>query len=273
MENKIKDVNKDIIAQINSNKCMFQMPSKQKAEEFIDDMFRFLFPVVSGVEQGYYAAELGLIRLNGKLQELFLPIRDQFEMGCSRASETFIESLPTVHSKLMKDAQAIYEGDPAAKHIEEVILAYPGFFAVFVYRLSNQLYQCDVPIVPRLFAEYAHSKTGIDIHPGATIGEYFCIDHGTGIVIGETTNIGERVKIYQGVTLGALSVSKDFATMKRHPTIEDNVIIYSGTTILGGETIIGKNSIIGGNVWLTESVQSDSTVYNQSTVSVRKKKI
>lgn len=273
MESKVKNVEKDIIAQINSNKCMFQMPSKQKAEEFIDDMFQFLFPVVSGVEQGHYAAELALIRLKGKLQELFLPIRDQFEVGCSSAAERFFECLPEVHAKLLKDAQAIYEGDPAANHIEEVILAYPGFFAVFVYRLSHQLYKCEVPIVPRLFSEYAHSKTGIDIHPGASIGEYFCIDHGTGIVVGETTNIGNYVKLYQGVTLGALSVSKDLATMKRHPTIQDNVIIYSGTTILGGETVIGENSIIGGNVWLTESVEPNSTVYNQSTVSVRKKKI
>lgn len=273
MESNIKEVNKDIIAQINSTKSKFQMPSKQKAEEFVDDMFRFLFPVVSGIEQGEYAAELALIRLNGKLQEIFLPIRGQFEVGCSRASERFFEILPIVHDKLLKDARAIYDGDPAAKHIEEVILAYPGFFAVFVYRIAHQLVKCGVPIVPRLFSEYAHSKTGIDIHPGAEIGEYFCIDHGTGIVIGETTKIGNHVKLYQGVTLGALSVSKDYATMKRHPTIENNVIIYSGTTVLGGETKIGENSIIGGNVWLTESVASDSTVYNQSTVSVKKKKL
>ncbi|MBB6459136.1 serine O-acetyltransferase EpsC [Flammeovirga kamogawensis] len=268
----MEEVDKDIIAQINANKCMFQMPSKQKSDEFIDDMFRFLFPVVSGVEQGHYAAELALLRLKGKMQELFLPIRDQFDIGCSRATESFFDALPEVHIKLMKDAQAIFDGDPAAKHIEEVILAYPGFYAIYVYRLAHQLYNCEVPIVPRLFSEYAHSKTGIDIHPGANIGEYFCIDHGTGIVVGETTDIGDHVKLYQGVTLGALSVSKDMATKKRHPTIEDNVIIYSGTTVLGGETVIGANSIIGGNVWLTESVHKDATVYNQSTVSVRKKK-
>ncbi|NLR90276.1 MULTISPECIES: serine O-acetyltransferase [Flammeovirga] len=266
------NINKDIIAQINEYKCMFQMPSKAKAEEFVDDLFRFLFPVVSGVEQGYYAAELALIRLKGKLQELFLPIRDQFEIGCTSATERFFDALPSIHAQLIKDAQAIFEGDPAAKHIEEVILAYPGFFAVFVHRLSHQLYNCQVPIVPRLFSEYAHSKTGIDIHPGATIGNNFCIDHGTGIVIGETCIIGNNVKIYQGVTLGALSVSKDLAKVKRHPTIENNVVIYSGTTILGGETVIGEHAIIGGNVWLTESVPAFAKVYNTASVSVRHKK-
>lgn len=250
---------------------MFQMPSKAKAEEFVDDMFRFLFPVVSGVEQGHYAAELALIRLQGKLQELFLPIRDQFDVGCTDVTDRFFDALSSIHQQLLMDAEAIFEGDPAAKYIEEVILTYPGFFAIFVHRLSHQLFKCEVPIVPRLFSEYAHSKTGIDIHPGAQIGDHFCIDHGTGIVVGETCVIGNYVKLYQGVTLGALSVSKDLATIKRHPTIDDHVVIYSGTTILGGETVIGENSIIGGNVWLTESVDPHSTVYTKASVSVKQK--
>jgi serine O-acetyltransferase len=161
--------------------------------------------------------------------------------------------------------------DPAARSVEEVLVAYPGFYATAVYRLSHQLWEQGVEILPRLFTEYAHSKTGVDIHPGAHIGESFCIDHGTGIVIGETTIIGNNVKIYQGVTLGALQVSKDSAIVKRHPTIEDNVTIYSGATILGGQTVIGHDSIIGGNVWLTYSVPSFSVVYHKSEVKVRDK--
>ncbi|ANQ49343.2 serine acetyltransferase [Flammeovirga sp. MY04] len=267
----MEKIQKEIINQINKSKCMLQMPSKAKAEEFVDDMFRFLFPVVSGVEQGYYASELALIRLQGKLQELFLPIRDQFDVGCVDVTERFFDALPDIHQRLLKDAQACFDGDPAAQYIEEVILTYPGFFAIFVYRLSHQLFKCEVPIVPRLFSEYAHSKTGIDIHPGASIGDHFCIDHGTGIVVGETCNIGDHVKLYQGVTLGALSVSKDLASVKRHPTIEDHVVIYSGTTILGGDTVIGAHSIIGGNVWLTESIEPHSTVYTKASVSVRQK--
>jgi serine O-acetyltransferase len=171
----------------------------------------------------------------------------------------------------LKDAQAILDFDPAAQSIAEVVVAYPGFYATVVYRLSNQLWKQGVRLLPRLFSEYAHSKTGIDIHPGAAIGESFAIDHGTGIVIGETTVIGDRVKIYQGVTLGALNVSKEAARTKRHPTIKNNVVIYSGATILGGQTIIGEGSIIGGNVWLTNSVPSNSVVYHKSEIKIKDK--
>jgi serine O-acetyltransferase len=181
----------------------------------------------------------------------------------------FFDALPALYQKLLKDAEAILQSDPAAKSIGEVMAAYPGFYATVVYRLSNQLWKQGITLLPRLFSEYAHSRTGIDIHPGAEIGEAFSIDHGTGIVIGETTTIGDNVKIYQGVTLGALNVSKDKASMKRHPTIEDNVIIYSGATILGGQTIIGKGSVIGGNVWLTNSVPSNSVVYHKSEIHVK----
>ncbi len=166
----------------------------------------------------------------------------------------FFEALPELYNQLALDAKSILEFDPAADSLEEVYLAYPGFFATYVYRISHQLWTQKVKILPRVISEYAHSKTGIDIHPGATIGKSFFIDHGTGIVIGETTVIGNNVKIYQGVTLGALNVSKEKAHQKRHPNIEDDVIIYSGATILGGETTIGRESIIGGNVWVTQDV-------------------
>ena len=183
----------------------------------------------------------------------------------------FFEQVPVIYDALHRDAAEILKFDPAAESIEEVLVAYPGFYASAVYRFSHQLWKQGVKILPRLFSEFAHSKTGIDIHPGAQIGESFFIDHGTGIVIGETSIIGNRVKIYQGVTLGALSVSKDVAKTKRHPTIEDDVIIYSGATILGGDTVIGHDSVIGGNVWLTNSLLPNSIVYHKSEVSIKDK--
>jgi len=184
--------------------------------------------------------------------------------GCHAAAELLIESffkeLPELRRILSLDMQANFRGDPAAKSFEEVILSYPGFEAVTVYRLSHYFWKAEVPLIPRMMSELVHGRTGIDIHPGAEIGESFFIDHGTGVVIGETTIIGNNVKIYQGVTLGALSVKKEEGNRKRHPTIEDDVTIYSNATILGGNTIIGKGSVIGGNVWITESVPSGSRV-------------
>jgi len=185
--------------------------------------------------------------------------------------EKFINQFEEIYNLLLEDAKAIFEGDPAAESIEEVIVSYPGFYAICIYRISHELHNLNVPILPRLFSEYAHKKTGIDIHPGAKIGKSFCIDHGTGIVIGETSTIGIQVKIYQGVTLGALSVTKEKAGKKRHPTIEDNVTIYAGSTILGGKTIVGHDTIIGGNAWLTESVEPWSVVLNKSEVYVKNK--
>ncbi|TDL99381.1 MAG: serine acetyltransferase [Flavobacteriaceae bacterium] len=178
-----------------------------------------------------------------------------------KISEKFWAEIQTIHSLLEKDVLAMFAGDPAAKSTEEIVLTYPGFYAISAYRIANILYKLEVPILPRLITENAHSKTGIDIHPGAAIGESFCIDHGTGIVIGETTTIGNGVKIYQGVTLGALSVNKEDADIKRHPTIEDGVVIYAGATILGGRTTIGENSVVGGNVWITKSIEKNSKVY------------
>ena len=180
----------------------------------------------------------------------------------------FIERIPEVYRILKTDIEAIIAGDPAAKSEFEVIRAYPGFFAITFYRLAHELYNLEIPLLPRILTEYAHSKTGIDIHPNAEIDEYFFIDHGTGIVIGETCIIGKHVKLYQGVTLGALSVEKALANTKRHPTVENNVVIYSGATILGGSTIIGEHSVIGGNVWLTKSVPSYSTVYHKPEIKV-----
>jgi serine O-acetyltransferase len=243
-------------------------PDKELAGQFIDQLFNLLFlPDKKNQQADDLEKEFTLLK--GHLLSLAYDVVHKEEKAVHIA-ETFFEAIPALYAKLIKDAQALLEFDPAARSVEEVIVAYPGFYATAVYRLSHQLWEQGVEVLPRLFTEYAHSKTGVDIHPGARIGEAFCIDHGTGIVIGETTEIGNNVKIYQGVTLGALNVSKDNVA-KRHPTIEDNVTIYSGATILGGTTVIGKDSIIGGNVWLTYSVPAYSVAYHKSEVKVRDK--
>jgi len=177
--------------------------------------------------------------------------------------EKFFDLFPEIALKLDADINAAYSGDPAAYSKEEVIITYPGFYAVCIYRFAHALNQLKVPLLPRLMSEYAHEKTGIDIHPGAKIEESFFIDHGTGVVIGETSIIGKNVKIYQGVTLGALSVKKKMQSIKRHPTIESDVVIYANSIILGGETVVGRGSVIGGNVWLTQSMPANSVVFNK----------
>jgi serine O-acetyltransferase len=187
-----------------------------------------------------------------------------------------MESLPAISAVLNTDIQAAYNGDPAAVSREEILLSYPAFEAISIFRLAHRLFELKVPLLPRIMTEYAHKNTGIDIHPGATVGEYFFIDHGTGVVIGETCTIGSRVKIYQGVTLGAKSFELDengnpVKGIKRHPDIEDDVVIYAGATILGGNTTIGRSSVIGGNVWLTASVEPNSTVYNAQPSPIIKK--
>jgi serine O-acetyltransferase len=183
--------------------------------------------------------------------------------------ESFLESLPAIHQRLYEDAHSYLQSDPAAKSLEEVILTYPGFFALSIHRIAHKLHELGVPLIARHFSEYAHSKVGIDIHPAAKIGKNLFMDHGTGIVIGETTEIGDNVKIYQGVTLGALFVEKKLSDIKRHPTVEDNVVIYANATILGGKTVIGHNSTIGGGSWLTQSVIPYSLVYNSVDVKIR----
>ena len=177
-----------------------------------------------------------------------------------KTAVALIEEIPEIRRKIQLDTKAAFSGDPAAKSNEEVVLSYPGLEAILVYRIAHFLYENGVPIIPRIMTEHVHGKTGIDIHPGATIGESFFIDHGTGVVVGETCIIGNNVKIYQGVTLGALSVKKNLMDKKRHPTIEDDVTIYANATILGGDTTIGRGSIIGGNTWVTESVPAESVI-------------
>ncbi len=206
--------------------------------------------------------------LEADLSGILNSMRHRLDAQPESVAKSFFDKLPGAYGDLQKDIQAIIMGDPAATSEYEVIRAYPGFYAIAFYRLAHILHELNVPLLPRVMTEYAHSKTGIDIHPAAKIQPYFCIDHGTGIVIGETTEIGKHVKIYQSVTLGALSVEKRMAKTKRHPTIEDNVVIYSGATILGGETVIGKNSVVGGNVWLTKSIPADTTVYHQAQIKV-----
>lgn len=245
-------------------------PDKVLAVEFIDGFFEFLFIPERQKKLSEFELTKEYESLKSHLSTLIYDVIGDGEQTQAIANSFFGE-IPAVYESLLQDAEAILQFDPAAESIEEVLVAYPGFYATAIYRLSNILWKLGVKMLPRVFAEYAHSKTGIDIHPGATIGSSFFIDHGTGIVIGESTSIGNNVKIYQGVTLGALSVNKMLAKSKRHPTIEDFVVIYSGATILGGETVIGRNSVIGGNVWLTNSVMPQSIVYHKSEVTIRDK--
>ncbi len=207
--------------------------------------------------------------LAAELRSLLRPLQSDMQMPIEHASDEFFASLPEIHRQRMVDAAAIEQGDPAARSVDEVILAYPGFLAIAVHRLAHRFWELRVPLLPRVLSEWAHERTGVDIHPGASLGHPVVIDHATGIVIGETAVIGNNVKLYQGVTIGALSVAKTLSATKRHPTIEDDVVIYANATILGGETVIGRGSIIGGNVWLTESVPPDSVVYHRSVVHVR----
>lgn len=256
------------------------IPSKAAVIEIIDKIRQVLFP-------GYFSREkvdpVTLKYVVGQsVSTIFEMVSEQivnsirhdclkYSEPCSDCVEQgqkicldFLETIPEIRKTLATDVMATFEGDPAAKNYDEIVFSYPGIFAISVYRVAHTLYQLGVPLLPRIMTEYAHGETGIDIHPGAKIGERFVIDHGTGVVIGESTMIGRNVRIYQGVTLGALSVPKDAADkmrgQKRHPTIEEDVIIYSGATILGGKTVIGARSVIGGNVWITEPVPPDTQV-------------
>ncbi len=262
----------DYLYNINQS-CCEEWPAAKETYTFVEDIIDFLFPFRTKINYSIKEIKLQLGKLEIKLEGLMTSIKDKLKHDPGVTTRTFLEKLPEIHKRLMLDAEAFMKFDPAAESIEEIILSYPGFFSIAVYRLSHELRLMKVPVLPRLISEYAHGKTGVDIHPGATIGDSFFIDHGTGTVIGETTVIGNNVKIYQGVTLGALFVQKSLAKKKRHPTIEDNVIIYAGCTILGGETRIGHDSVIGGNVWLTESVQPHSIVYQKHHVVVRDSKV
>lgn len=241
---------------------------KKKIEDFIDRFFRFIFFL-----EFQRCSELENIelRLNSFKNEFNEILRSVSYDKNNLKSDLFFESFPKIYQKLENDAQTVLDNDPAANSMEEVMFSYPGFFAIAVYRFAHELAKSEVPLIPRIWTEFAHSKTGIDINPGAKIGDYFFIDHGTGIVIGETTIIGNHVKIYQGVTLGAHSVAKNLQNIKRHPTIEDGVVIYANATILGGDTVIGENALIGGNVWITDSVAPNSVVFHKGQVTVKNK--
>jgi serine O-acetyltransferase len=203
-------------------------------------------------------------RLEGELERILRHNPGKDGQQPAGVPDKFFAAIPEIYDKLEQDISAMYEGDPAAKSRNEVVRTYPGFYAVAAYRFAHALHALGVPGIPRIITEHAHGKTGIDIHPAAKIGNHFCIDHGTGVVIGETTVIGNNVKIYQGVTLGALSVNKQDAEKKRHPTLEDDVVVYAGATILGGDTVIGRGSVVGGNVWLTSSIPPNSKIYYQA---------
>ncbi|HET7899238.1 MAG TPA: serine O-acetyltransferase EpsC [Flavisolibacter sp.] len=245
------------------------VPSNKDITGWVKRLIRLLYPQLStcvlcsekAVREVFHELEAELVNILNTTTVC----RD-----CDKEEVTrrFFDAVPEVYRLLNTDIEALLTGDPAAHSSFEVIRAYPGFYALCFYRIAHALHQLDVPLVPRILTEHAHSQTGIDIHPAAQIGEYFCIDHGTGVVIGETTKIGRHVKIYQGVTLGALSVKKEMAFTKRHPTVEDHVVIYAGATILGGETVIGHHSVIGGNVWVTESIPAGSLVYHRLETTI-----
>ncbi len=283
---KLPEITEAIIASCSDPACFTHIdyepiPSRENVIRIINRFMELLFP-------GYFSRKnldptnlrysIGdsVITLYNRLSEqIRLGIRHdcfRYDIPCSdcekRAHDATIRlfaAIPDIKRTLADDIRSMFDGDPAARGHDEIIFSYPGLYAISVFRVAHELFLMNVPLLPRIMTEYAHSETGIDIHPGATIGKRFAIDHGTGVVIGETTVIGDNVRIYQGVTLGALSLPPDagerYKGVKRHPTIEDNVIIYSGATILGGNTVIGKGAVIGGNVWLTESVPENTRVF------------
>ena len=238
-------------------------PLRALAEEFAMVALALMFPQFAHPQRpGPSGVAQEAARLVALLEEALDPLVPQ----AARCAASVLERLPIVREMLMQDATAILNADPAATDFDEVIIAYPGFLAIAIHRLAHEMYLRRVPLFPRVLSEWAHRETGIDIHPGATIGLSFAIDHGTGVVIGETSQIGDRVRIYQGVTLGAHAVSKKLQNSKRHPTIGNDVVIYANATILGGSTEVGDGSVIGGNVWLTTSVPAGSVVQFVSTV-------
>ena len=284
-ENDVKTVIAEMAEELNKNysdQKLFdlslgeRLPQKDEIIDFVDELRKVTFPGFFGRENMAYANKKYFA--GHKLSLLYDKLFRQIKVALSYKNDAksyqeiaedaqekalgFIRRIPEVQALLCKDVEAEYNGDPAANSREEIIFSYPGLFAIFVYRYAHVLYQMKVPFIPRIMTEYAHGETGIDINPGANIGEYFFIDHGTGIVIGETTDIGNNVKIYQGVTLGALSTRKgqQLSGIKRHPTIEDNVVIYANTPILGGETIIGANSVVAGNTFVTKSIPANTKV-------------
>jgi len=248
------------------------VPSMVQTHDFVDNLIHTLFPIKHNRvgDSGEIALEMDRCAI--KLKELLYAIRNSIDRSPEDLVADFFSRVPEVFELLINDAEALTRFDPASRGVEEIILCYPGFYCISVYRLAHILNMLKIPVLPRVMTEYAHGKTGIDIHPGATIDSPFFIDHGTGIVIGETAIIGKNVKLYQGVTLGAITVEKKMARTKRHPTIEDDVVIYAGSTILGGNTVIGHNTVVGGNTWITESVLPYSVVYRNHRVVIKDSK-
>ncbi len=244
-------------------------PSSVDAIAWLDGLLQFLFPSNHLPKSSAYE---GILKKNQiDLENVLLSYLEPSGIDIDEVVYNFYDSLEGIYQDLRHDANKINEYDPASHSVNEVIVSYPGFYAIAVYRIANHLTRLGIPVLPRILSEYAHGKTGVDIHPNAEIGVPFMIDHGTGIVIGATSVIGKNVSIYQGVTLGALQVAKNLAQTKRHPTVEDNVIIYARTTILGGDTVIGKNSVIGGSVFLTKSVEPNSQVFNTHQLRIVRK--
>ncbi|WP_294818265.1 serine O-acetyltransferase EpsC [uncultured Flavobacterium sp.] len=247
------------------------LPDKGRAIYWVEEFFQWLFCI--GPQ---YAGYDYFLDKEKELEEVLSELLDTSGMDIITIDSLILflkDKVILLHQKLEHDLKAIFEFDPAAKSRSEVLVSYPGFFAIAVYRIAHELWLNRVPMLPRMLSEYVHGKTGIDIHPGAQIGERFFIDHGTGIVIGETAVIGNDVKMYQGVTLGALSVNKATAAMQRHPTIGNGVTIYANATILGGSTVVGEGSVIGGNVWITHSVPPNSMVYHKSEATVKTREV
>ena len=255
---------KSIIEKIiqHKNQPNLRFALKQKTEQFTDRLFYTLFDIDTPVPEN-------LSLLESQFDGLVDLACWDVNKSCKKVWESYVGKLPRILERLNMDAEATVNCDPASLSIEEVYMAYPGFYAIAIFRLAHELYKEGFPLVPRLMTEYAHRQTGVDINPGAHIGDSFHIDHGTGVVIGETAIIKNDVKIYQGVTLGGLYVAKHLHKTKRHPTIEDNVTIYANATILGGETIIGANSVIGGNAWITASVPPNSTVFHTPEIKIK----
>lgn len=244
-------------------------PVPADAIQWLNDLLAYLFPNTTLPNAALYE---GILKKNQiDLERILLQYLDREKFDHEKIVDDFYGSLSKIYSDLREDAKATFNSDPAANSIHEVIVSYPGFFVTAVHRIAHRMLKLGVPILPRLLSEYAHGQTGCDIHPQAVIGVPFIVDHATGIVIGSTAIIGKNVTIYQGVTLGALHVEKGLAEIKRHPTVEDNVIIYARTTILGGNTVIGRNSIIGGSVFLTKSVEPYTNVFNTHKLRITSK--
>jgi len=253
-----------IVEELNRHKKLSYLDYrlKQETEDFTNTLFYTLFDVSTPVEEHLDTLE--------KQFSLLVELACwDLNKPCHKVWDNYVQSLPSILEILNLDAQAILDCDPASLSIQEIYMAYPGFFAIAIYRLAHELYAQGFPLIPRLMTEYAHRQTGVDINPGAQIGKSFFIDHATGVVIGETAVIHDNVKLYQGVTLGALYVAKELQKIKRHPTIMSNVTIYANATILGGETVIGENSVIGGNAWLTSSVPANSTVFHTPEIKIK----